>query len=305
MKKILSTILIMILILSVTTSINAKENDKKYEYKITTNDKKWKEFDSKAEMIDACSISDTELNKMTTEELLDAVLNYPLIVDIYLFNSYNEGLQVLANESDAYGAFLKREDAANVLIKKIESEISTKAVTSESLDDLTLILLTSDETLKLAVTDEEKLTTLTTYTVTTPNGSAVTVLRRGELLTSSQKTQLNNDVKSAYPQATYVSTSTTNYNCHSYAWYSSSTSNINWMNDPTRYMSDGSYTKVTTALQATRIYYPVGDHSAKIYDAISSSLSSATVKSKWGQGPVMIHTASYGPYSSTGLTGWK
>lgn len=76
------------------------------------------------------------------------------------------------------------------------------------------------------------------------------------------------------------------------------------MSDPSKYMTDGSYKKMSSPMSASHMYYPVGDHSAKIYDAISNVLSSATVISKWGQGPVMIHQASYGPYSTSGLSVW-
>lgn len=52
------------------------------------------------------------------------------------------------------------------------------------------------------------------------------------------------------------------------------------------------------------MYYSVGDHSAKIYDAISNVLSKATVISKWGLAPVMIHQANYSPYSTSSLSVW-
>lgn len=69
-------------------------------------------------------------------------------------------------------------------------------------------------------------------------------------------------------------------------------------------MSDGSYTRVYSALLASRVHFPTGDHSMKIYDAYSRSLSNATVISKWGAGPVMIHNPYYSPYSTSGYTMW-
>lgn len=81
----------------------------------------------------------------------------------------------------------------------------------------------------------------TSTTVKTPKGSSVSVTVFSSDFTASQKTAYNNEFKNSWPNATFVSTSTRMYNCHSYAWYSSSTSNKYWMNDPSKYMSDGSY----------------------------------------------------------------
>ncbi len=133
-----------------------------------------------------------------------------------------------------------------------------------------------------------------------PNGTAVIVYQDPEQFTAAEITYVNNYYITTYPNATFVSDSTTVYNCHSYAWYSSSTSNPYWMNDPSSYMSDGSYTRVYSALQSSRVFFPVGNHSMKIYDAYGRALSTATVISKWGSAPVFIHNPYYSPYSTTG-----
>ncbi|MDR0267294.1 SMI1/KNR4 family protein [Paenibacillus sp.] len=110
--------------------------------------------------------------------------------------------------------------------------------------------------------------------------------------------------------ATFVSTSTSNYNCHSYAWYSDSTSNTYWMNDPSRYMTDGSYSSFTNLINAgsgTRVYYDNGEHSGIVYEAGGPLASTKKLKviSKWGMAPLMKHRAEYSPYASDNLTMWK
>jgi hypothetical protein len=138
--------------------------------------------------------------------------------------------------------------------------------------------------------------------VKTPNGSKVTVFIRK--YNASEVASAYAYTIGHYPKAIINSSATTNYNCHSYAWFSQSTSNIYWMNNPGIYMGDGSYKKVGTSPTAVKqkvcyTQYPLVNpcvHSGIVY-----SISGSTVKlrSKWGAGPLVIHTVSYSPYSGT------
>lgn len=123
-------------------------------------------------------------------------------------------------------------------------------------------------------------------------------------MSQSEINYLNSYYPSAYPNAQYVSTATQKYNCHSYAWYWSSPENQYWMNDPSSYMSDGSYTRVYAISSAHKAFYSTDNHSANIYDATGNSFDNAWVISKWGRAPLMIHKIRYGPYSGT-ITLWK
>lgn len=51
-------------------------------------------------------------------------------------------------------------------------------------------------------------------------------------LTSADITYLDNYVASAHPTFTKLRSASSKYNCHSYAWYSTSTSNNYWIQDP-------------------------------------------------------------------------
>ena len=73
--------------------------------------------------------------------------------------------------------------------------------------------------------------------VQTPNGSDVLVYvwqsSDGDFSTTA-KQELADEVAVAYPNATRLRHATIKYNCHSYAWYSTSASNIRWMPYPGR-----------------------------------------------------------------------
>ncbi|WP_432406490.1 hypothetical protein [Wukongibacter sp. M2B1] len=281
-------------------------------YPITPDDKKWEEFTSKKEMLDACRISQDILDEMTTDELIKAVLDFPLVINLYLYNSYEDGLEALEEESDAFKELLKRSDAneklSNILNASNSNRMSFSSIESsnDSLDLVTLKILQS----KIDKSNLSKQFSSIKY-VKTPKGSKVKVKKRGELLNDEQRDIIKKDVKKKYPRATYVSKPTTNYNCHSYAWYKDSTSNKYWMDNPKKYMTDGSYKIIsyTEAKKGTIVHYPMpkGTHSAIVYRS-SGSINNAKklyVISKWGMGPLMKHYAGYGPYNSNHLTVWK
>ncbi len=131
--------------------------------------------------------------------------------------------------------------------------------------------------------------------VRTPKGTLVPVYIRGEELSAAEKQQTNADMAYLFPNAVRIGEPTTNYNCHSYAWYSATTSNRYWMNDPSAYMQDGSYTKRNGSaglVNRNKAYYRNGVHSAVVVATYP-----ITVNSKWGEAGLYRHAVDYGPYS--------
>lgn len=144
--------------------------------------------------------------------------------------------------------------------------------------------------------------------VYTPNGSAVSVERWNNAdddFTYDEKVYWNKIIAQAYPNAVKLSNPTRKYNCHSYAWYSQSTANIMWMDNPSKYMTDGSYNSVSKskATAGDRIVYyssSNGSYTGINHSAIISSksiLGKITVKSKWGQLGLYQHAWDDSPYS--------
>lgn len=113
-----------------------------------------------------------------------------------------------------------------------------------------------------------------------------------------------------YPEATFISEATTNYNCHSMAWYNSSFSNIYWIENPSSFMYDGSYAQILWgyAQSGDVIYYgSAANHSAVVVSMVPSIYAEpyqSVCVSKWGTGPRMQHRLNYGPYDASNLTFW-
>ena len=138
----------------------------------------------------------------------------------------------------------------------------------------------------------------------TPKGTKVPVTVTTTELTPALITLYNNQIKAAYPTAIFVRNSSRKYNCHSYAWITTSAINNRWLNAPNqeKYWLDGSYKKISGwPLQAgAKISYRSGrDHSAIVY------WYSGILISKWGQGPVMKHTMNDCPYGIGSFVYWQ
>ena len=140
-------------------------------------------------------------------------------------------------------------------------------------------------------------------TVYTPLGHMITTLVNSEM-SQDEINYFTNYYARAFRNAQVVSPASTRYNCHSYAWYSRSTSNSNWIRavegnkfQLSRYWTDDVYVSCTES-QAEIVYYANGDHSAV-------RRSDGKYISKWGFGPVMIHTAAHCPYESSGRQYYK
>lgn len=137
-------------------------------------------------------------------------------------------------------------------------------------------------------------------TIYTPNGSAIAVTYYDEM-SSEEITYYNNYTIQLFPNATLVGSSSTTYNCHSYAWNITEGGPTCWINasssiytyntnNLSKYWTDRSYIE-TTEFNATKVFYYNSDHSA-----IVKASDRSKYISKWGAMPLMEHSPGYGPY---------
>ena len=160
----------------------------------------------------------------------------------------------------------------------------------------------------------------TTSTVFTPNGTEVSVKT---YLDDYSETEINYYVNVFYPSyfplAILIGLPTTQYNCHSYAWYSqNSETNHYWMPYPTEYYLDYSYYEVYAPQVGDIICYFDNNgtpnntaddenlHSGIVesindvqVNNICGNSSLVNVISKWGAHGLFSHRGDYCPYTST------
>lgn len=370
---------------------NVAHADGAYQYKVLPGSAAWAKLKTHQQMVEAVQIPAATIRQMSTGQLADAVLDYPLLPDALAFNDVQQGVEVVAGRFDGLRELLRRRDAGTVLLDRYRRlDVRTDAAASElqagnhtlevwkvetllaqpqvlaslpagrvtellrvgldkyqakqvdaavygqaGLEPTAVVLgralavregwdwrksgflrsaVESDGSGTAATVEAVRehladpsgthqvtdgVTTLDhSSTVYTPRGTAVPVITITSDLTSTQKAANDRYVRDAYPQATLERGSTRKYNCHSYAWYSTATTNDRWMNTPgdDKYWQDGSYTQwhpPYTWFSGMRINYPEGDHSG-IWVGTSNN-----VRSKWGQYGQLHHAWNYSPYTAS------
>ena len=122
---------------------------------------------------------------------------------------------------------------------------------------------------------------------------------------------LDLDCSKNYPNAQQVITyneysSTSLFNCHGFTFIRTQGGPDRWLGyypgnrDPDVYLDgyygDGSYKRVNSMQYPGGIVFwgRPGDHSAVVN-------SQGSVTSKWGDGPLMVHSVNYGPYGNSNL----
>ena len=145
--------------------------------------------------------------------------------------------------------------------------------------------------------------------ITTPKGNVVLAYHRTEMSSDeydeclSIDTLFTSDIRIAVP--------TTKYNCHSYAWYSQNiNTNTYWVQDPSKFYTDGSYIEVSYSQvqPRDRIVYldSVGNniHSGIVKgttglspNGVCGYSNTVWVQSKWGQCGLYEHRGDQCPYT--------
>jgi hypothetical protein len=127
-------------------------------------------------------------------------------------------------------------------------------------------------------------------TVKTPGGTNVSYTTPVEIWSDDDKDSLSNKFANDYPNASEQGfrTSTSTYNCHSYAWHMTEGGQTCHIAIPSAYMTNDRYYTATLEKEASKIHYDSGNHSA-----VQTSTQGQYI-SKWGDKVLMRHARDYG-----------
>ena len=311
---IVSSLLLMLILLTPVFAFSYETSytiDVPYDFPVRPGDPEWFDFDNNDDMVAACQIPEEVLYDMTTEALLLTLLDYPLGSDIFMHYSLREGIFEVSKYFNGLQELLSREDLPDAIEKVLVSVEETPSTIDACSDEYfeTLQDIQIMQALNIYSTDADMVSPMyITDTVDTPNGSKVEVALNltwedvGAASPSYREWYIN-DQESKYPKARYLASNPASpaYNCHSYAWYSTSSSNNANMGNPSLYITDGSYVRDTTAHIGDRVIY--GSTDAPRHSAIVVS-TDILVRSKWGWMGVYEHAPNYCPWKySTSF--WK
>ena len=91
-----------------------------YNYPILPGTDEWKELGSLAEKVDVCQIPEKKLETISTEGLLETLLNYPLILDYIFFDNMQNGFNRIKNENNGFSELYSREKIFSVMTERYE-----------------------------------------------------------------------------------------------------------------------------------------------------------------------------------------
>lgn len=324
MKK-MCFVLVLILLLSININISAETKDRKTGIERLQYDRET-----------------SEIIKMDTSEVLEKVLENPFLIDILAYDDISIGLNKLVREYNIMKELYKRDD----LVYTFMNYHSEKSRKNNIMEVVFLNLLMSysnfisscksvDKTLLLELSEanvtqyfpkdsilEYSLNELRVgfnmqpyefqhwcnweYTVYTYKGSPVTICCNDLANSASTITQLRAMVAECYPNAIELEGPSYQYNCHAYAWYFESQSNLTSVRGcifaPTVYVTDGSYSEIAVSSllngEKYKIAYYIGgglSHSGVIESYNSNNVE---VVSKWGVLGLYRHKINETPYGN-------
>jgi len=269
-----------------------------YSYEIAPGSEEWLSLSDVEEKREACYVSVDFARSTTTSALLETILSYPLLVDIFAFDSLSDGIDWVSGYFPCLSIFLNRDTAERTLIQYLAGKTN-----EEKVGDIYCLYATSLLNYLYQQNGESPLRMHDTF-VQTPRGSYVSARYDttweywGSSLAAAQAE--NYAMQLAYPNSTSLAGVNPKYNCHSYAWHEQSTTNRYWVHSPIDYISDGSYSAASPSVGA-RITYASYTHSG-IITGYGGSISSTRVTSKWGTLGLYSHYANDCPYYSSGTT---
>jgi hypothetical protein len=281
--------------------------DEPYEYPIEPGTDEWKALKTHEQKLDISQIPEETLHNMTTEALLDTVLNYPLLIDIMAYNSTEKGIVAVSEQFNGLEELLNRDDFSTVATNKMETGIRLQpeaAVNENSIDiDFAFKQLMLG---KILSSSTAPMSDYTEGTKKTPNGSRVQVLYYITDISDAEKTIYDTMMEKSYPDAIRLDGATRMYNCHNYAWDDARPYD-GWMPDPSAYMKDGSYSNLNgSTLKAGDILYSSdAEHSAVIYSIGGNVQNPITAVSKWGTCGLYRHGLYDCPYGQTSYSQWR
>ena len=89
-----------------------------WDYPAKPGTEEWNNLEGHQERINTCQIPEEILTSLSTEDLTKICLQYPFLLDFYLYNSYELGLDALFRQFNGIRELFTREDVSNALLKE-------------------------------------------------------------------------------------------------------------------------------------------------------------------------------------------
>ncbi len=102
-----------------------------YDFPVKPGTPAWASLQSHDEMVSVCQLPDDVLGGISTPGLVQTVLNYPLLADMYAFPTTQSGFDSVAENFTGLQELFRRDDAAKEMVL-FYSELSPEVVAEKS-----------------------------------------------------------------------------------------------------------------------------------------------------------------------------
>jgi len=90
-----------------------------YNYPVYPGMKEWENLTTSQAMVDACQIPTNTLSKMSTQAIVQAIWEYPLLPEVTHRFEYQFDFEGMFSENNAYMELVKRTDAGTALFERL------------------------------------------------------------------------------------------------------------------------------------------------------------------------------------------
>lgn len=300
--------------------------DTPYEYPILPGTQEWIDLGDVVSRRESCQIPEDILHNMTADALLETVINYPFMADMYAFDDFQTGYETVKRRFNGLQELANRPDFSDILLSSYSESYASN--NTEDDDEIWRDLVIRG--LYYGFSKEFTLPA-STYAgrdtvVYTPKGNPVYAIQGMQFgnhilpgTTKSEIDSLTERYRKAYPSLVLLrdtnSPNLPSYNCISYALYDQTTNNDKWLRNykssqgdgSWKYFTDGSYQKVTypyrNAMVGDVFVYGGGENEPNVgpwHVALVNSIIPENgvekVVSKWGVGCLWRHKPNDCPY---------
>jgi hypothetical protein len=128
MKFIQPIIILFVLATCIATNAYCQA----YNFPIKPGSKEWEKLQTHDEMLQVCQIPDSVLMEMSTNDLMESCLKYPLLLDFLAYNNIKSGFETVCNGFNGFIELKKRNDAGKYLVEKYR-EMNAEEVRNDSI----------------------------------------------------------------------------------------------------------------------------------------------------------------------------
>ena len=99
-----------------------------WDYPVKPGTEEWKSLKTHSEKVEVCEIPIDVLKKMSTDDLIEVCLNYPLSFDFYAYSSIKEGIIKVKDRFNGLQELFARKDNFSWLQKRMDINVFQKVM---------------------------------------------------------------------------------------------------------------------------------------------------------------------------------